>query len=49
MKIIEVQSMYPRYRIAPAAWRRHFWQMVVRVDTDVGISGWGAGGGGIAR
>ena len=48
MKITEVQSMYPRYRVAPAAWRRHFWQMVVRVDTDVGISGWGAGGGGIA-
>ena len=48
MKIIEVQSMYPRYRVAPAAWRRHFWQMVVRVDTDVGVSGWGAGGGGIA-
>ena len=48
MKIIEVQSMYPRYRVAPAAWRRHFWQMVVRVGTDVGVSGWGAGGGGIA-
>ena len=48
MKITEVQSMYPRYRVAPAAWRRHFWQMVVRVDTDVGVSGWGAGGGGIA-
>ena len=48
MKITEVQSMYPRYRVAPAAWRRHFWQMVVRIDTDVGVSGWGAGGGGIA-
>ena len=48
MKITEVRSMYPRYRVAPAAWRRHFWQMVVRIDTDVGVSGWGAGGGGIA-
>ncbi len=48
MKITEVQSVYPRYRVAPAAWRRHLWQMVVRIDTDVGVSGWGAGGGGIA-
>ena len=48
MKITEVQSIYPRYRVAPAAWRRHFWQMVVRIDTDIGVSGWGAGGGGIA-
>ena len=48
MKITEVRSVYPRYRVAPAAWRRHFWQMVVRIDTDVGVSGWGAGGGGIA-
>ena len=35
MKITQVRSIYPRYRVAPAAWRRHFWQMVVRIDTDV--------------
>ena len=29
-------------------WRRRFWQIAVRVDTDLGISGWGYGGGGVA-
>lgn len=48
MKITEVKAVYPRYRAPPPAWRRHFWQIAVRVDTDLGISGWGYGGGGVA-
>lgn len=48
MKITEVKAVYPRYRVPPAAWRRHFWQIAVRIDTDVGFSGWGYGGGGVA-
>ena len=48
MKITEVQAVYPRYRHLAPSWRTHFWQIVVRVDTDKGVSGWGYGGGGVA-
>ena len=48
MKITEVKAIYPRYRVSPAAWRRHFWQIAVRIETDAGICGWGYGGGGVA-
>lgn len=48
MKITEVKAIYPRYRVLPAAWRQHFWQIAVRVETDAGVSGWGYGGGGVA-
>ena len=48
MQITEVKAVYPRYRVPPAGWRRHFWQIAVRIDTDAGLSGWGYGGGGVA-
>ena len=48
LKITEVKGIYPRYRVLPAAWRQHFWQIAVRIDTDAGVSGWGYGGGGVA-
>ncbi len=47
LKITEVKGIYPRYRVLPAAWRQHFWQIAVRIDTDAGVSGWGYGGGGV--
>ncbi len=48
MKITELRAFYPRYRVSPAAWRQHFWQIAVHVSTDSGIGGWGYGGGGVA-
>ena len=47
MKIRDVQAIYPRYNHPAKTWRTHFWQIVVRVETDVGVVGWGYGGGGV--
>lgn len=46
MKITEVRAVYPQYRHVASSWRTHFWQIVVQVETDVGETGWGYGGGG---
>lgn len=48
MKITAVSAVYPNYRNVPASWRTHFWQIVVRVETDTGVIGFGYGGGGRA-
>ena len=48
MKITEVQAVYPYYRKPLKGWRPYLWQIVVRVDTDAGVSGCGCGGGGVA-
>ena len=48
MKITEVRAVYPNYRYVVPSWRTHFWQIVVRVETDVGTVGLGYGGGGVA-
>ena len=48
MKITDVQAYYPRYGYRLPEWRPELWQIVVRVDTDVGVTGWGWGGGGRA-
>ena len=40
MKISDVQAIYPRYNHPAKTWRTHFWQIVVRVETDVGVVGW---------
>jgi len=48
MKITEVKAVYPKYQHPLAAWRVHFWQIVVRVETDAGLVGLGCGGGGVA-
>jgi len=48
LKITSLQAFYPKYQHVVPSWRTHFWQIVVRVDTDSGISGYGLGGGGVA-
>ena len=48
MKITSIKAVYPRYRHVPPSWRTHLWQIVVRVETDAGIVGFGYGGGGVA-
>ena len=48
MKITEVQAVYPNYRQQLKGWRAGLWQIVVRVDTDAGVSGYGCGGGGLS-
>ena len=48
MKITEVKAVYPTYKNIAASWRTHFWQIVVRIETDQGITGLGYGGGGVA-
>ena len=47
MKITDIKAIYPRYNHPAKTWRTHFWQIVVRVETDSGICGWGYGGGGV--
>ena len=48
MKITDVRAAYPKWKFAgaPGRWQRHFWQIVVRVDTDKGVIVLGYGGGG---
>ena len=46
MKITDVRAVYPKYKNVVPSWRTHFWQIVVRVETDQGIVGFGYGGGG---
>lgn len=47
MKIVDVKSVYPKWENVPAgSWQSHFWQIVVRIETDVGVIGFGQGGGG---
>ncbi|MDP7578400.1 MAG: enolase C-terminal domain-like protein [SAR202 cluster bacterium] len=56
MKITNVKAIYPRWQNLPprpgetaktGVWQSHFWQIVVRVDSDTGATGFGYGGGGI--
>ena len=47
MKITDVKAIYPKWRNrAQGAWQSHFWQIVVRIETDAGVTGYGYGGGG---
>ena len=48
MKITEIKAVYPNYRHVAPSWRTHFWQIVVRIETDGGVTGYGYGGGGVA-
>ena len=48
MKITGVEAVYPNYQHVVPSWRTHFWQIVVRVETDTGVTGFGYGGGGAA-
>lgn len=46
--ITDVKATYPKWRHAsvPGRWQYHFWQIVVRVESDAGVVGVGLGGGG---
>ena len=47
MCITRVTALYPNWKHLPAgAWQTHFWQIVVQVETDGGVTGLGYGGGG---
>ena len=48
MKITSVKAVYPNYQHVVPSWRTHFCQIVVRVETDMGVAGLGYGGGGAA-
>ena len=48
MKITRVEAVYPKYRHVAPGWRTHLWQIVVRIETDAGVTGLGYGGGGKA-
>ncbi|SVB04093.1 uncharacterized protein METZ01_LOCUS156947 [marine metagenome] len=48
MKIASVKAVYPKYTNTVPSWRTHLWQIVVRIETDTGQTGWGFGGGGKA-
>ncbi len=48
MKITDIRAVYPNYRQSLGGWRPYLWQIVVRVETDAGVSGYGYGGGGVA-
>ena len=48
MQIKEVVAIYPDYKYLGPSWRTHLWQILVRIETDLGIVGLGYGGGGKA-
>ncbi len=48
MKIVHVSAHYPRWQQTLGGWRPRLWQIVVRVESDTGVVGYGYGGGGEA-
>ena len=47
MKIKEIKAYYPKWEnLAIGHWQSHFWQIVVKIETDNGLIGYGYGGGG---
>ncbi len=48
MRIESIKAVYPKYQNVASSWRTHLWQIVVEVRTDVGVVGYGYGGGGLA-
>ncbi len=47
MKITDIKAVYPSWkRKGTGAWQAYYWQIVVRVETDTGVTGFGYGGGG---
>ena len=48
MKITDVKAVFPDYKHVVPSWRTNFWQIVVRVESNVGVVGFGYGGGCIA-
>ena len=48
MKIANIRAVQPETPGSPPDWRTWFGQILVRVDTDEGLTGYGVGGGGPA-
>lgn len=48
MKITDVRAMQPIAANSPPDWRTSLGQILVAVDTDAGLTGYGVGGGGLA-
>ena len=48
MKITNVRAVQPRSLLDPPDWRTSLGQILVAIDTDKGITGYGVGGGGKA-
>lgn len=48
MKITDIRAVQPRTPDAPQDWRTSLGQILVAVDTDKGLTGYGVGGGGMA-
>ena len=48
MKIVDVRAVQPETPDSPPDWRTWLGQILVRVDTDEGLTGYGVGGGGQA-
>lgn len=47
MIITDVKAAYPRWnRPDTGRWQSYFWQIAVRIETDLGTVGYGCGGGG---
>lgn len=47
MKITDVKAVYPAWKKkGTGAWQEYYWQIVVRIETDAGVVGYGCGGGG---
>lgn len=48
MKITRLDALQPATPGSPADWRTQLGQIIVRLQTDDGQTGWGVGGGGLA-
>jgi L-rhamnonate dehydratase len=48
MKITDIRAMQPVGENSPPDWRTSLGQILVAIDTDCGLTGYGVGGGGLA-
>ena len=48
MKITDVRASQPVGNKSPEDWRTSLGQILIAIDTDCGITGYGVGGGGLA-
>lgn len=48
MKITEVRAVQPIAANSPPDWRTSLGQILIAIDTDAGLTGYGVGGGGLA-
>ncbi|MEO1995056.1 MAG: hypothetical protein ABGZ17_07255, partial [Planctomycetaceae bacterium] len=48
MRITDIRAIQPIAHNSPDDWRTSLGQILVAVDTDVGLTGYGVGGGGLA-